>query len=454
MNSSASIHMMIVASDRALCDRIASVWRQGSIGLDCEPSLQHVLSRFEKKTYDVLIITSNVFKGHEIEGLEFLELLTARCSVTQIIFLSEPQHIEMALTAIQAGGYQYAKFPISDTELRLLIETAIANRPESGHNLFLKENVSDRFPNIVGQSRTMLDVFKQIEQAAVTDIPILITGETGTGKDLVANAIHNKSKRKDGVFIPVHIGSLPSELVGSELFGHEKGAFTGALSQQKGKFEQGNGGTVFLDEIGTIDEKMQISLLRLLEQKRFHRLGGSSLIDVDVRFVAATNENLLERVEKGCFREDLYYRLDVFRIALPPLRDREGDIKLLLDVFVENYSQEFQKNIRRIDSGFVQMLESYDWPGNIRELQHIVQRSVLVCEKSTLLPEHLPPRFQKSEAIKHRVYFDVGTPLDDVEHEMILRTLDMTQNNRKEAAELLGISRRSLYNKLKKYNIP
>jgi len=445
--------MMVVAPDRALCDRIASFWQQGPIALDCEPSLQHVLGQFEKKTYDVLLVTSNVFKDNEIEGIEFLEVLTARCSVTQIIFLSEPQHIEMAFSAIQAGGYQYAKFPISDTELKLLIETAITNRPEAGRNLLLKETVVDRFPNIVGQSRCMLDVFKQIEQAAVTDIPILITGETGTGKDLVANAIHNKSKRQDGVFIPVHIGSLPSELVGSELFGHEKGAFTGALRQQKGKFEQGDGGTVFLDEIGTIDEKMQISLLRLLEQKRFHRLGGRALIDVDVRFVVATNENLFEKVEAGLFREDLYYRLDVFRIALPPLRDREGDLKVLVDLFVDTYAEEFQKRIRRIDHDFIQLLEAYAWPGNIRELKHIVQRAVLVCEKGSLLPEHLPPRFQKIEEMKHRIYFDVGTPLDDVEHEMILRTLDLTQNNRKEAAKLLGISRRSLYNKLKKYNI-
>lgn len=451
--ATSEIHIMVIASDRALCDRIEHLWDQGPVVVDCEPSLQHSLSQFEKKTYDVLILTSNVFQLDEIKGVEFLEVLSASCAITQVIFLAEPQHIEMAFEAIQVGGYQYAKFPISDTELKLLIEAALNHRPEMGSNRFLRGEIDNRFPNIVGKSQVMMDVFKQIEQAAGTDIPILITGETGTGKDLVAQAIHNKSQRKEGPFVPVHIGALPSDLIGSELFGYEKGAFTGALDRKEGKFEQGNGGTVFLDEIGTIDEKMQISLLRLLEQKRFHRLGGSTLLDVDVRLVAATNENLTEMVEQGKFREDLYFRLDVFRIALPPLRDRAGDLKLLVDVFVSTFAQEFEKKISGLDPAFLQFIEGYDWPGNIRELKHIVQRAVLVCEGDTLLADHLPPRFRKVEQPQNRVYFDVGTPLDDIEREMIVRTLEMTDNNRKEAAELLGISRRSLYNKLKKHHI-
>jgi len=445
--------IMVVASDRSLCDRIEDLWDHGPISIDCEPNLSYVLSQFERTTYDVLIITSKAFVKDEIEGIELLEVLSVRCPITQVVFLAEPQHIELALSAIQAGGYQYGKFPISDMELKLLIEAAVANQPEMGQNLLLKDGAIDQFPNIVGESDAMMEVFKLIEQAAVTDIPILITGETGTGKDLVAQAIHNKSLRNGGPFVPVHIGALPSELIGSELFGHEKGAFTGAGSRQEGKFEQGNGGTVFLDEIGTIDEKMQISLLRLLEQKRFHRLGGSALIDVDVRLVAATNENLLEMVEQGKFREDLYFRLDVFRISLPPLRERQGDLRLLLDVFVENYATEFQKPKPNVGIEFLQFVEGYEWPGNIRELKHIIQRAVLVCEGKTLLPEHLPPRLRKVEPNSRRVCFDVGTSLDEIEREMILRTLDMTDNNRKEAAELLGISRRSLYNKLNKHDI-
>jgi len=304
-----------------------------------------------------------------------------------------------------------------------------------------------------GRSERMQMVYRQIRQAAETDIPVLLTGETGTGKDLAAQAIHAKSARSQKPYVPVNLGALPPELIASELFGHEKGAFTGAVEQRKGQFELAHGGTVLLDEIGTIDEKIQVSLLRLIEQKKFHRLGGRKTIATDVRPIAASNEDLRDAVERGTFREDLYYRLDVFHIVMPPLRERQGDIPLLIEEFLRRYNEKFQKRILGIAPACISLLESYDWPGNVRELKNVIQRAVLVCTGEVLLPRHLPPRFRPDRPVRPKVSFKVGTPLDEVEREMVVRALAQAKNNRTRAAELLGISRRALYNKMRKHGI-
>lgn len=306
---------------------------------------------------------------------------------------------------------------------------------------------------LVGKSKPMQEVYRQIRQAAATDIPILLIGETGTGKDLAAQAIHEQSERQNGPYIAINLGALPSELVGSELFGHEKGAFTGAIGRRKGKFEEARNGTIFLDEIATIDAKVQVSLLRLIEQKRFHRLGGQTTIRTNARVIAASNQNLSELVEQGRFRKDLYYRLDVFRIVMPPLHERNGDIVPLIEAFLNRFNRSFKKHIMGVAPECIDLLESYDWPGNVRELKNVVQRAVLVCEGEVLLLDHLPSRFRKGKPIPSKVSFEIGTPLEAVEREMIVRALAAAQNNRRHAADLLGISRRALYNKLRKHNI-
>lgn len=446
------LHMMVVSYDVSLPGYLEGLWPAGAIKVQRISALSLVLSCFERETFDVLIVTSHAFKAGEIDGEEVLEVIAAKCPATQVVFLAEPQDIDGAMAVIQAGSYPYARLPVSDEALKQVIETAVDHRPAVGPNLLLRGDEAAVFSDMTGESPAMKAVFKQIDLAAGTDIPVLIQGETGTGKDLVAQAIHARSGRCRGPFVPVHIGSLPPELVGSELFGHEKGAFTSALQRRQGKFEQGGGGTVFLDEIGAIDEKMQISLLRLLEQKRFHRLGGDQLIDVDVRLIAATHEDLPELVRQGRFRDDLFFRLDVFRMVVPPLRDRLGDVPLLAQVFLDVFNGEFQKGIARIDPACMQRLEAYPWPGNVRELKHVIQRAVLVCEGDVLKLAHLPPRFQKDNR-QATVSFSIGTPLETVEREMIVRTLHATGDNRKKTAECLGISRRSLYNKLKKYGI-
>lgn len=306
-----------------------------------------------------------------------------------------------------------------------------------------------------GESLCMRKVFEQIRQAASTDLPVLVLGETGTGKELVARAIHLESDRRGGPYVPVNLGAIPTELVGSELFGHEKGAFTGAAERNKGRFEQAEGGTLFLDEIAMIDEKMQVSLLRIIEQNEFYRLGGGRAVPTNVRLIAASNDDLLDLSKKGRFREDLYYRLDVFRISIPSLRERRDDVALMIEQFLKRYSREFQKDVVDISSECMQILESYGWPGNVRELKNVIQRAVLVCPEETLLPDHLPPRFLNGKNLtrERETVFEVGTTLDRMEREMIVRTLEASQNNRTRAAELLGISRRALYNKLEKHNL-
>ncbi len=437
-----------------ICTRIRNIFADLTIKLVFEKNLDRILERFEQQPFDVLILSSDAVKGAEVEGMEGLEIISANSPGTQILFLVRPKHISLARFALTAGSHQYSKLPIGDEELRLLIETALAQQPTHAPNLLLKpRHHKATLERMIGGSPLMLEIYRQIRQAASTDIPVLLTGETGTGKDLAAEAIHNLSPRREASYLPVHLGALPQDLVSSELFGHEKGAFTNALSRQKGAFEQASKGTVFLDEVSTMNDKVQVSLLRLLENMEFYRIGGWDPIQADVRVIAATNEDLFELVERGMFREDLFYRLEVFHITLPPLRQRNGDIALLIDHFLAQYNDAFDKNIRGISPDCVARLESYDWPGNVRELKNVIQRAVVMCSGEVLLPEHLPPRITKGGPGRPKISFPLGTPLSEVERELLSRTLSFTGNNRSKAAAMLGISRRSIYNKIEKYGL-
>lgn len=314
------------------------------------------------------------------------------------------------------------------------------------------------FEGIIAVSLPMRAVIQRTMEAAASDIPVLITGETGTGKELVAAAIHKRGKRKDKPYIVVNTGAMTPELIASELFGHEKGAYTGAFEKRPGVFEQANGGTIFLDEITTMDEKTQVSLLRVLEEKTFRRVGGEKDIQVDVRVVAATNENLEEAVKEKRFREDLYYRLDVFRIHLPPLRDRPGAVTLLTDHYISHFDALYQKNVRMVSPETYRCLRRYPWPGNVRELKNVIQRGVLMAKGEELTPDLIPARIQEAanaqpESAGQSFPIQLGMTLGAVEKEFIRMTLESTGGNKKEAARILGISRRALYNKLKRHGL-
>ena len=449
-----NLNIICVAKTPDLTRRLPGMFPGHRVKVNLQKSIDKVVECFEQEAYDVLILSSAAHASGDKDAIDLLELITAKSPATQILFLVEPNRMRMAMSALKAGSYQYARLPIADQELKLLIETALEQRPEYAPNFLLKEEVEKtKFEQMVGGSSAMHQVYRQIRQAAATEIPVFISGETGTGKDLAAQAIHQLSSRKDRPYLPVHLGALPQDLVASELFGHEKGAFTGATDQYRGSFEQASGGTVFLDEISTISEKVQVSLLRLLEASEFHRMGGRKPIKSDVRLIAASNEDMQEAVDRGVFRQDLYFRLEVLQINMPPLKERHGDMLLLLEHFINHYSQAHGKSILGVSPDCLSMLSSYGWPGNVRELKNVILRAVVHCQGEVILPEHLTDRIRFGNPKVPMISLPVGQTLAEMERKAILRTLEYTGYNKKRAAEILDISRRALYNKINKYRI-
>ncbi|RLB98260.1 MAG: sigma-54-dependent Fis family transcriptional regulator, partial [Deltaproteobacteria bacterium] len=398
------------AAARIVClDRSTNLFRQteelfrndNRVTVVYEKSMEKVLEVAEDDVCDVLLASSAIVRDGRSAWKEFIEVLGAKSPWTRVIFLISPRELALASKALKAGSYHYAKLPVGDEELRLLIEAALDCRSRVDSQVrFGPSPRATRFEEMVGVSAGMKSVYHMIRQAAATDILVLLSGETGTGKDLAARAIHQLSDRRDQPFLPVHLGALPKELVPGELFGHVKGAFTGATKARAGSLELADGGTVFLDEISTIDDRVQISLLRLLENKTFCRIGGRRAIKADVRIIAATNEDLYEAVEAGRFREDLYYRLEVFRIHMPPLRERIGDIPLLVQDFLTRYNKIYDKRINGLAPEAMAMLEAYDWPGNVRELKNVIHRAVVVCMGGIVTPEHLSARIKPGRGTK------------------------------------------------------
>lgn len=445
------ISILIVESQSSIRSIISDTFPDKKIHIDTVRSIDLILEKFSEKSYDILIWQTDIAKKDKTNGIELLEVITKDSPRTQIIIISDENDLDLAIEGIKAGAYQYMIQPINKKELTSLITLALQKQPVVGESTLLNpmKRIGVEFHGIYGISMPMQEVIQQIKEAAITDISILITGETGTGKDLVAAAIHNTSKLKDKPYIVVHTGAMPEDLIASELFGYEKGAFTGAEDATQGKFEQANGGTIFLDEIGTMDHKVQVSLLRILEKSSFQRLGGKKKINVNVRIIAATNENLETSIKEKKFREDLYYRLDVFKIHLPPLRNRPGDISLLTKQFLNQFNIKYNKTIGDISADAVHYLERYSWPGNVRELRNTIQRAVLIARGNTLTSEHLPERIRESNNYTQTQYpIHVGMSLKEVEKEFIAMTMAQFNNNKSKVAETLKISRKSLYNKL------
>ena len=450
-NDTQRLKIICVDEGRELARQVRRIYDESMLYLAYERTIEEIVDRFEYESFDIMLFSSSVTHRQPSSALEILEIITAKCPATQILFFAHPRRFKIANQALRAGAFHYSLLPVSDEELKLLIETAVEKKPLLGLNMLLRSEVEKTtFERMVGRSTSMQQVYRQIRQAAATDIAVLISGETGTGKELAAQAIHEISDRANGPCIPVHIGSLPADLVSSELFGHEPGSFTGANERRKGCFEQAVGGTIFLDEIATIDQKMQVSLLRLLETKTFHRIGGQTDIDVDVRVIAASNADLMSEIRRGKFREDLYYRLDVLHIIMPPLRERHGDLHLLVDHFIKHSCDDFQKVIRGVSANFFSCIDSYNWPGNVRELKNVIQRAVINCQGDILDINHLPKRLLNSRYADITIPVRVGMRLAEIEKEVIIRTLQYAGNNRTRASEILGISRRALYNKMQK----
>lgn len=404
-----------------------------------------------------LVITD--FKMPDISGIEVLKLVRSINPEIAVIIMTAFGTIETAVEAMREGAYNYLTKPINLDELELLINRTFERQRLVSENKLLKEQLIERltFPGIVSQSAAMENVLNTASRVARSKASVLIRGESGTGKELIAKAIHFNSQRKEKPFIAVNCAALNENLLESELFGHEKGAFTGADKQRRGRFELADGGTIFLDEIGDIPLATQVKLLRVLQEQQFERVGGSETIKVDVRIIAATNRNLEDLIKAGTFREDLYYRLNVVTIDIPPLRNRREDIPALLEYFLKKFASEQKRDNIAFSKEAWELLLRYNYPGNIRELENIVQRAVILSRQNLITTNELPQvvkEFQKEGDLqKPEMLTSLPAQVEKLEKELIFEALRLTNGNQSKAAEMLGISERNLRYKLKKWGV-
>ncbi|MFQ5753866.1 MAG: sigma-54-dependent transcriptional regulator, partial [bacterium] len=390
-----------------------------------------------------------------LNGLQLLAKIKKRDFLTEVIIITGKGTISTAVEAMKSGAYDYLTKPVDPRRLRTIIAKALEHQKLVITNRKLQDTIKSmtRYEDMVGQDEKMHQIYQFIDAVADTTANVLITGESGTGKELVARAIHKKSSRAKGPFVAVNCSAFPRDILENELFGHEKGAFTGALSEKAGCFEMAIGGTIFLDEIGEMPPDTQAKILRALEERRFRRLGGTKEITVDVRVIAATNREVKKALKKGIIRGDLYYRLSVMEIELPPLRVRMGDLLPLLNEFLSQFNQKNNKNISGFSSECLEVFRNYNWPGNVRELKNVVERAVILCIEDEIQLQHLPKNIFKPESteITDSENFLQGKTLQQIEKEVIFKTLKMTKNNKTKAAQLLGISLKTMHNKLNKY---
>lgn len=367
-----------------------------------------------------------------------------------VVMMTAYGSIDTAVEAIKLGAYDYIQKPFRMSDIRRLIQRALETRMLLVENAKLRQQVSGRFlsKNIVGFSPLWRQIMASVETVAPSRATVLLLGESGTGKEVVARAIHELSGRRDKPFVKINCGALPEQLLESELFGYEKGAFTNAIKQKRGRFELANGGTIFLDEIADMPTHLQVKLLTVLQDGEFQRLGSEETLKTDVRVIAATNKDIDEEIAEGRFREDLYYRLNVIRLELPPLRQRCDDIIPLAQHFIEKFSRLNAKNVRGLSSEVVRLLEGHSWRGNVRELENVIERAVVLCNQEQIQKEHLPDYITGTDTSRI-VSFRIGTPLEEVEDVMIARTLEMTGGNKEETARILGIGVATLYRRLK-----
>ena len=408
-----------------------------------------------KKSVD-LVITD--LRMPVLSGYDLLKRISSTFPTLPVIVLTGHGTIEDAVKAMQDGAIDFFTKPVDLDHIILTARKALQNSKILEQNRRLTEEITtlkqkvQARGTIIGKSEKLTKMMSLIEQVAPTRASVLVTGESGVGKELVADALHRLSDRKDGPFIKVHCASLSSNLLESELFGHEKGAFTGAVSQKKGRFELADGGTIFLDEIGEIDSATQVQILRVLQEREFERVGGTETVKVDVRIVAATNRDLLDEVKKGNFREDLYYRLNVVHIEVPPLRERKEDIPLLMSSFLEEFNREDNRAIEGFSPAARKAMYAYSWPGNIRQLRNTIESAVVTCRGKVIDTGDLPEQIV-AENRAGEVSIRLGVTLSEAERTVIMSTLDFCEGNKTKASEMLGIGRKTLHRKLEEYNV-
>jgi len=458
MDTRRMLKILLIEEDSGLRSTVVKVMDE-ALTVKSVGSMTAAIEHQKCTPFDVIMWdVSGASSGSIAQIRDSLQELRTYSENVQVIMVADSEAVDEITD--ENEHYQSLRRPFEEPELKAVLLSAIEAVRVGDHARAATRIVVTpiEFEGMIAMSMSMRVVIQQINEAAVEDVPVLITGETGTGKDLVAAAIHKKSKRNGSPYLAVNMGAIAPDLVASELFGHEKGAYTGASESRAGYFEQAQHGTLFLDEITTMDEKTQVSLLRVLETKTLRRVRGDRDIKVDVRVIAATNEKIEDAVRERRFREDLYYRLDVFGIHMPPLRDRPGGVSLLTEHFVSIFAAQYQKDIRVIAPETYRLLRRYRWPGNVRELKNVVQRAVLMAKGAELTADLLPARIRQAEgtdpvpAVEHPP-IHLGMSLAEVEKEFIKMTIASVGGNKLKAAEVMGVSRRALYNKLKRHGL-
>ncbi len=455
--------LLVVDDERSMRELLDYMLSREGYAITLAENGRRALDLLQANEYD-LVLTD--IKLGDLTGLDVLRAAKKKNPAVVVIMISAFATTETAVEAMNEGAFDYVPKPFDNDELKQTIANALERRTEQAEPKPGGEETGEavRFGKIVGNSARMQHIYQMVRQVARTRTNILITGESGTGKELIAKAIHENSDRADKPFVPVNCGGIPETLVESEFFGHKKGAFTGASQDKMGLLEAAHGGTIFMDEVGELSIPMQVKLLRAVQERVVRAVGGTKDISVDIRIISATNKRLEDEVIGGRFREDLFYRLNVIEIKVPPLRERKGDLKILAQHFLEKYSKEMGKAVTKISSYAIDLLKKYDFPGNVRELENLIERSVALSNTNILLPDSLAMSIHKRRWIEgvQNKRFDVdevaqGVSLDDIlaeiERAYLIKALQCTHNNKNKAAELLGITFRSFRYRLDKLNI-
>ena len=441
-----SAKILIVDDELIMRESLAGWLQRDGHTIQTAPSGEEALEKLKETHFDIMLVD---IKMEGISGLEVLQQVKESDPDVAVVMITAYGSIPTAIEAMKNGAYDYMLKPFDPNELGVLIEKIIRYQEQEREMLFLREEHKERtrFESMIGQSQPMQDIFNLIRDVAPMDSTVLITGETGTGKGLAAKAIHTNSPRCNGPFVTVNCGAIPEHLMETELFGHQKGAFTDAKETKKGRLELAHSGTIFLDEVGEIGMRMQIDLLRVIEDRVFYRVGGTQPMEVDFRVIAATNRNLGKAIKDGSFREDLFYRLNVVSMEMPPLNQHKEDIPLLADHFLQRFIQETNKAIDKINREAMDELMLYDWPGNVRELENAIERAVVVGKERQIMPEDLPILCHDPLLVPR------NNSLKEIEKVHIRQILTDYDWNIARSAKTLGIDRSTLYSKIKKYEI-
>jgi DNA-binding NtrC family response regulator len=445
--------ILVVDDEEIMCESLAAWLREDGYSVDTAAGGHAALEKARQTDYAIYFIDLKMPGG--MDGIEAMMQILRLHRDASVIIITAYATVDTAITAMKEGAQEYIVKPCNPEEISLLVDRIIKVKNLQRENSILRKRLLRQYcvQDVISKNHRMLEVLGLSTRVASLRSTVLIQGESGTGKELIARAIHNSGDRAQAPFVAVSCAALAETLLESEFFGHEKGSFTGATQQKQGKFELASGGTIFLDEIGDISPKLQVDLLRVLQERSFYRVGGSEEVSVDVRVIAATNVNLQHAVAEGKFREDLFYRLNVIEIRIPPLRERREDVPLLTMHFLERLARELGKNIDEISEGAFKILMDYEWPGNVRELENAVERAMVTCRDRVLTEEDFS--FLARNDLSARTWaIPPGMTLQEMERQSIIVTLQRTGGNIKESASILGIDRSTLYEKIKRYEIP